>query len=61
MEPRGVPAMDYNNTFILLSPASYYAARRAGAAVLQTLHNYRFLCPAATFLRDGSAALISAS
>jgi glycosyltransferase involved in cell wall biosynthesis len=43
----------FHNTFILLSPASYYAARRAGAAVVQTLHNYRLLCPAATFLRDG--------
>jgi glycosyltransferase involved in cell wall biosynthesis len=43
----------FHNTFILLSPASYYAARRAGAAVVKTLHNFRLLCPVATFLRDG--------
>jgi glycosyltransferase involved in cell wall biosynthesis len=43
----------FHNTFPLLSPAVYYAARRAGAAVVQTLHNYRFLCPAATLFRDG--------
>jgi glycosyltransferase involved in cell wall biosynthesis len=48
-----VEVAHFHNTFILLSPASYYAARRAGAAVVQTLHNYRLLCPAATFLRDG--------
>ena len=34
-------------------PAVYYAAKAEGVAVVQTLHNYRLLCPAATFLRDG--------
>ena len=43
----------FHNTFPLLSPACYYAARSTGAAVVQTLHNYRLLCPAATLLRDG--------
>ena len=43
----------FHNTFPLLSPSCYYAARRGGAAVVQTLHNYRLLCPAATLLRDG--------
>jgi glycosyltransferase involved in cell wall biosynthesis len=42
-----------HNTLPLISPAIYYAARAEGAAVVQTLHNYRLLCPAATFLRDG--------
>src|SRR4051812_38129002 len=31
----------FHNTFPLLSPAAYYAARSNGAAVVQTLHNYR--------------------
>src|SRR5687767_9292370 len=44
----------FHNTFPLVSPAAYYAARRAGAAVVQTLHNYRLLCPGAMFLRDGA-------
>jgi glycosyltransferase involved in cell wall biosynthesis len=44
----------FHNTFPLVSPAAYYAARRAGAAVVQTLHNYRLLCPNALFYRDGA-------
>ncbi|HEX3357777.1 MAG TPA: glycosyltransferase [Tepidisphaeraceae bacterium] len=43
----------FHNTFPLMSPAVYYAARDAGAAVVQTLHNYRLSCPASTFYRDG--------
>ncbi len=43
----------FHNTFPLISPASYYAARRAGAAVVQTLHNFRLMCPVALFYRDG--------
>ncbi|HCE16415.1 MAG TPA: glycosyl transferase family 1 [Anaerolinea thermolimosa] len=42
-----------HNPFPLLSPAVYYAARHAGAAVVQTLHNYRLLCPNALFTRGG--------
>lgn len=43
----------FHNTFPLISPAAYYAARSAGAAVVQTLHNYRPLCPGATLFRAG--------
>jgi glycosyltransferase involved in cell wall biosynthesis len=43
----------FHNTFPLLSPAVYDAARDGGAAVIQTLHNYRLMCPAAIFFRDG--------
>lgn len=43
----------FHNTFPLLSPSALLAARRAGVAVVQTLHNFRPLCPVATFLRDG--------
>ena len=45
----------FHNTFPLISPASYYAARRAGAAVVQSLHNYRLVCPGALLLRNGVA------
>lgn len=48
-----VEVVHFHNTFPLISPASYYAARSAGAAVVQTLHNYRLLCPGSLFLRDG--------
>ncbi len=45
----------FHNTFPLISPSAYYALRLARVPVVQTLHNYRILCPAATFLRDGTA------
>lgn len=50
---RRIDVVHFHNTFPLISPASYYAARAAGAAVVQTLHNYRLLCPGSLFLRDG--------
>ena len=45
----------FHNTFPLISPAAYYAAKAEGVAVVQTLHNYRLLCPSqgGIFLRQG--------
>jgi len=43
----------FHNTLPLISPAGYYAARRAGVPVVQTLHNYRLICPSALLFRDG--------
>ncbi|MGH9630260.1 MAG: glycosyltransferase family 4 protein [Bryobacteraceae bacterium] len=42
-----------HNTFPLISPAAYHAAQSEGVPVVQTLHNFRLLCPAAIFYRDG--------
>jgi glycosyltransferase involved in cell wall biosynthesis len=42
-----------HNTFVVASPSVYSACREAGVPVVQTLHNYRLLCPAATFFRAG--------
>jgi len=42
-----------HNTFVMISPSIYSACREARIPVVQTLHNYRLLCPAATFYRDG--------
>lgn len=42
-----------HNFFPLLSPSVYRACRRAGVAVVQTLHNFRLLCPNGIFFRDG--------
>jgi glycosyltransferase involved in cell wall biosynthesis len=42
-----------HNTFPVISPSIYYACQRAGIPVVQTLHNYRLLCPAVNFFRDG--------
>jgi glycosyltransferase involved in cell wall biosynthesis len=45
----------FHNIFPLVSPAGYYAARAEGVPVVQTLHNYRLLCPNALFFRNGHA------
>ena len=42
-----------HNYLPLISPAAYHAAKDEGAAVVQTLHNYRLMCPNGTFYRDG--------
>ena len=42
----------FQNTFPLISPSAYYACHQAKAAVVQSLQNYRLLCPVATFYRD---------
>jgi glycosyltransferase involved in cell wall biosynthesis len=44
----------FHNTFPLVSPAAYYAVKSEGVPVIQTLNNYRLLCPNALFLRNGS-------
>ncbi len=42
-----------HNTFPMISPSIYSACSEAKVPVVQTLHNYRLLCPAATLFRDG--------
>lgn len=42
-----------HNTFPLVSPSVYYAARRMKVPVIQTIHNFRFLCPNGLFYCDG--------
>jgi glycosyltransferase involved in cell wall biosynthesis len=43
----------FHNTFPLISPAAYYACAKAGVPMVQTLHNYRLVCPGSMLLRDG--------
>src|SRR5690349_14172183 len=42
-----------HNTVPFISPSAYYACAEAGVPIVQTLHNYRLLCPAGSLLRDG--------
>ena len=42
-----------HNTLNLISPSVYYAAFACRVPVVQTVHNFRLLCPGATFFRDG--------
>jgi glycosyltransferase involved in cell wall biosynthesis len=41
------------NFFPLISPSVYYAAKDRGVPVVQTLHNYRLVCPNAQLFREG--------
>jgi len=43
-----------HNTFFVISPSIYGVCREAEVPVVQTLHNYRLLCPAANLFRNGS-------
>lgn len=45
--------MHVHNFLPLLSPSILAAAHEAGVGVVQTLHNYRLVCPVATLFRDG--------
>jgi glycosyltransferase involved in cell wall biosynthesis len=45
--------MHVQNFFPLISPSVYYAARAEGVAVVQSLRNYRLLCPGRDLFRDG--------
>lgn len=42
-----------HNTFVMVSPSIYWACRDAQVPVIQTLHNYRLICPGAILFRDG--------
>ncbi len=42
-----------HNTLNLISPAVYYATLECKIPVVQTIHNFRLLCPGATFYREG--------
>ena len=44
--------MHVHNFFPLISPSVYFAARAHHVPVVQTLHQYRLLCPVGTFHRD---------
>lgn len=47
-----------HNFFPLLTPSLYDACRAVRVPVVQTLHNYRLICPVATLLRDGKTCEI---
>jgi glycosyltransferase involved in cell wall biosynthesis len=42
-----------HNTFMAISPSIYSACSERDIPIVQTLHNFRLLCPAGNFFRDG--------
>jgi glycosyltransferase involved in cell wall biosynthesis len=48
-----IDIVHFHNWLPLISLAAPIAARAAGAAIVQSIQNYRFACPKGTFFRDG--------
>ena len=53
IQKENIDLVHVHNTLTLISPSVYYAAFSCGVPVVQTMHNFRLLCPAATFVRNG--------
>lgn len=53
IKKENIEVVHVHNTLNLVSPAVYYAAKAMKVPVVQTIHNFRLLCPGATFYRDG--------
>ena len=43
-----------HNTFMVISPSIYGACSERHIPVVKTLHNFRLLCPASSFFRNGA-------
>ncbi|MFZ0039607.1 MAG: glycosyltransferase family 4 protein [Candidatus Acidiferrales bacterium] len=53
LERENPDVVHVHNTLVMISPSVYSACRKRGVPVVQTLHNFRLLCPGAQFFRDG--------
>lgn len=53
IKEENIDIVHVHNTLNLISPSVYYAALNCKVPVVQTIHNFRLLCPGATFYRDG--------
>lgn len=53
IKDNNVDIVHVHNTLNLISPSVYYAARSCKVPIVQTIHNFRFICPNATLYRDG--------
>lgn len=53
IQKQHIDLVHVHNTLHLISPSIYYAAINCKVPVVQTLHNFRVLCPGAAFYRDG--------
>lgn len=53
IDENDIDVVHVHNTLPLISPSIYYAARTKKVPIVQTIHNFRLLCPGATFTRCG--------
>lgn len=54
VKKESIDVIHVHNPLTLISPAVFYAAVSCGVPVVQTIHNFRMICPGATFYRDGN-------
>ena len=54
LQEEEIDIVHVHNTFPLITTAVYSAAYELGVPVVQTLHNFRFVCPGALYMRNGS-------
>ena len=53
LKKNNIDLVHVHNTLLLISPSVYDAAKECNVPVVQTIHNFRFLCPNGIFFRDG--------
>ncbi len=53
IEEEKIDIVHVHNTLPLISPSVYYATFSKKVPIIQTVHNFRLLCPAATFVKNG--------
>lgn len=53
IQKEAIDILHVHNTLSLISPAVYLAGLKCGVPVVQTLHNFRIICPNALLYRDG--------
>ena len=53
IKKNNIDLVHVHNTLLLISPSVYDAAKECNVPVVQTIHNFRFLCPNGIFFRDG--------
>ena len=52
IKEENIDIVHVHNTLPLVSPSVYYSAIHCKIPVIQTIHNFRLLCPGATFTRE---------
>ncbi len=50
---QNIEIVHVHNTLNIISPAVFYAACKEKVAVVNTIHNFRLICPGAMLFRDG--------
>lgn len=54
IEEEHIDIMHVHNTMTLVSPSVYYAAKDKKIPIVQTMHNFRHICPGATLYQKGT-------